>query len=114
MICPDMLIQTIYERKQSESILPSEMSLEQDIQALHSKGESAYIIVCAPIAPPKASLSYHFEDVANDGIVKYVTAKKELENAGLDDFAQVRKDANAFRQGGSVKAKARTRGVIAA
>jgi hypothetical protein len=99
----EMVIQTIYKKVIGDTIIPSEVPLKAQIKTIHDKGEDAFIIVCAPIVDRQQSRSLF--DMPSNPYQYHVATYADLQKAGLADFAQVRKDANAVRGGYSAAAQ---------
>jgi|GEM_PF-4735581 len=94
----EKLIQTIYTIEKGSSALPSVKHLQTGIKAIHESNEHAQIIVVAPVLPEDLPQpTNQFEQSASDHNTYYVTDYKSLQKAGLHNFAQVKKDANAIR-----------------
>jgi len=89
------------------------------INRIHESGEHAQIIVMAPIHERECSqnAAHHFSSAADQDYQYFVTTYKVLQKSGLDNFAQVRRDANALRNevsGKGTSSPSRPQSLIAA
>jgi len=93
----DMVIQTVIRKPVNDTILLSEVTVQDEIRALHATGRDAYIILMAPTELDKVSSAVDFSNAHDSGYKRLVVCANELERAGLSDKGQIHRDLDALR-----------------